>query len=136
GGMIYSGLAIYDTMQMISAPISTTAVGLTASFGTILLMAGTAKRYALPNATIHLHQPLGGVQGQATDIEIAAKEILRNRDLLNAIIKKHTKMTDAQIKDYTDRDFWMTPQLATELGLVDEVIEFPNRAVAAVNGKK
>jgi ATP-dependent Clp protease protease subunit len=136
GGMIYAGLAIYDTMQMISAPVSTTAVGLTASFGTILLMGGTAKRYALPNATIHLHQPLGGAQGQATDIEIAAKEILRNRDLLNGIIKKHTRMTDAQIKEYTDRDFWMTPQLAVELGLIDEVIEFPNKKEAAVNGQK
>jgi ATP-dependent Clp protease protease subunit len=136
GGIIYAGLAIYDTMQMISAPVSTTAVGLTASFGTILLMAGTAKRYALPNATIHLHQPLGGAQGQATDIEIAAKEILRNRDLLNGIIKKHTRMTDEQIKDYTDRDFWMTPELASELGLIDQVIEFPSRAAAAVNGKQ
>jgi len=136
GGMIYAGLAIYDTMRMISAPVSTTAVGLTASFGTILLMAGTARRYALPNATIHLHQPLGGAQGQATDIEIAAKEILRNRDLLNSIIKKHTRMTDAQIKEYTDRDFWMTPQLAAELGVVDEVIEFPAKKEAAVNGKK
>lgn len=136
GGMIYAGLAIYDTMQMISAPVSTTAVGLTASFGTILLTAGTAKRYALPNATIHLHQPLGGAQGQATDIEIAAKEILRNRDLLNGILKKHTKMNDEQIKMYTDRDFYMTPELATELGVIDEVIAFPNRKEAAVNGKK
>lgn len=137
GGMIYAGLAIYDTMQMISAPISTTAVGLTASFGTILLMAGTGKRYALPNATIHLHQPIGGAQGQATDIEIAAKEILRNRDLLNAIIKKHTKMNDEQIKMYTDRDFWMTPQLAAEYGVVDEVIALPERkAAASANGKK
>ncbi|MCS6910993.1 MAG: ATP-dependent Clp protease proteolytic subunit, partial [Anaerolineales bacterium] len=79
---------------------------------------------------------LGGAQGQAADIEIAAKEILRNRDLLNSLIKKHTRMTDEQIKEYTDRDFWMTPQLAAELGVIDEVIQFPVKKQAAVNGKK
>ena len=123
GGVINAGLAIYDTMQLIRAPVSTTAVGIAASFGTILLTAGTkGKRYALPHATIHLHQPLGGVQGQASDIEIAAKEILRQRDLLNVILKRHTKLTDEQIAKYTDRDFYMTPEVAVELGVIDEVL--------------
>src|SRR5690349_9994258 len=91
GGQVYSGLAIYDTMQQISAPISTVAVGFTASFGTVLLTAGSkGRRYALPNATIHMHQPLGGAQGQATDIEIQAKEILRLRERLNGILAHHT----------------------------------------------
>ena len=123
GGVINAGLAIYDTMQLIRAPVSTTAVGMAASFGTILLTAGAkGKRYALPHATIHLHQPLGGVQGQASDIEIAAKEILRQRDLLNVILKQHTKLTDEQIRQYTDRDFYMTPEVAVELGVIDEVL--------------
>ncbi len=123
GGAINAGLAIYDTMQLIRAPVSTTAVGIAASFGTILLTAGArGKRYALPHATIHLHQPLGGVQGQAADIEIAAREILRQRDLLNGILKQHTKLTDEQIAKYTDRDFYMTPEVAVELGVVDEVL--------------
>ncbi len=123
GGVINAGLAIYDTMQLIRAPVSTTAVGIAASFGTILLTAGSkGKRYALPHATIHLHQPLGGVQGQAADIEIAAKEILRQRDLLNDILKRHTKLTDEQINKYTDRDFYMTPEVAVELGVIDEVL--------------
>ncbi len=87
GGQVSSGLAIYDTMQMISAPINTVAIGMTASFGTVLLLAGTkGKRYALPNATMHLHQPLGGAEGQASDIEIEAREILRLKALLNGII--------------------------------------------------
>jgi len=91
GGIIYAGLAIYDTMQMIPNPISTVAVGVTASFGTVLLAAGTkGRRYALPNATIHMHQPLGGAQGQATDIEIQAKQILRLKALLLGIMAKHT----------------------------------------------
>lgn len=138
GGSIYAGLAIYDTMQMIQAPVSTIAVGFAASFGTILLTAGApGKRYALPSATIHLHQPLGGTQGQATDIEIQAKEILRLRDLLNNnILRKHTKMNDDQIKQYTDRDFFMTPQLAVELGVIDEVMQSPVKpAETKSNGK-
>ena len=91
GGVIYAGLGIYDTMQQIEAPVSTVAVGFTASFGTVLLTAGAdGRRYALPNATIHLHQPLGGAQGQATDIEIQAKEILRLRERLNGILAHHT----------------------------------------------
>jgi len=124
GGVINAGLAIYDVMQYITAPVMTIAVGLTASMGTILLTAGSkGKRLALPNATIHLHQPLGGVQGQAADIEIEAKEILRMRDLLNSLLKRHTKMNDEQIARYTDRNFYMTPEIAVELGVIDEVIK-------------
>jgi len=123
GGQITSGMAIYDTMQLIHAPVSTIAMGMAASMGTILLTAGTkGKRYALPNATIHLHQPLGGVQGQATDIEIEAREILRIRDLLNGILKMHTGLSDEDILKYTDRNFYMTPEKAKELGVIDDVL--------------
>lgn len=126
GGQITSGLAIYDTMQIISAPLTTVAVGMTASMGTILLTAGTKdRRHALPNSTIHLHQPLGGAQGQAADIEIQAKEILRLRDLLNGILKKHTGLTDEQIDRYTDRDFYMTAEMAKDLGIIDQVLRGP-----------
>jgi ATP-dependent Clp protease protease subunit len=116
-------MAIYDTMQLIHAPVSTIAVGMAASMGTILLTAGTkGKRYALPNATIHLHQPLGGVQGQAVDIEIEAREILRIRDLLNNVLKRHTGLSDEDINKYTDRNFYMTPERAKELGVIDDVL--------------
>ena len=124
GGQITSGLAIFDTMRMITAPVSTIAVGMAASMGTILLTAGTkGKRHALPNATIHLHQPLGGVQGQAADIEIEAREILRMRDLLNGVLREQTKMTDEQIARYTDRNMYLTAQQAVEVGLIDAVLE-------------
>jgi ATP-dependent Clp protease protease subunit len=123
GGQISSGLAIYDTMQLIHAPVSTIAVGMAASMATILLTAGAkGKRYALPNATIHLHQPMGGVRGQATDIEIEAREILRMRDLLNGILRKHTSLSDEDILRYTDRNFYMTPEKARELGVIDDVL--------------
>lgn len=126
GGVIYSGLAIYDTMQMISNPISTVAVGVTASFGTVLLAAGTkGRRYALPNATIHMHQPLGGVQGQATDIEIQAKQILRLKGRLNEILAKHTGQPLEVIERDTDRDFYLEPADAVKYGLVDQVLEVP-----------
>jgi ATP-dependent Clp protease protease subunit len=122
GGQVTAGLAIYDTMQMISAPVSTVAVGMTASFGTLLLLAGSkGKRYALPHATIHMHQPLGGAQGQASDIEIAAREILRLKSLLNGVIMKHTNMDATMIEKYTDRDSYLTAEKAKELGIVDEV---------------
>jgi len=128
GGVIYSGLAIYDTMQMISNPISTVAVGVTASFGTVLLTAGTkGRRYALPNATIHLHQPLGGAQGQATDIEIQTKQILRLRNLLNDIMSKHTGKPVDVIKQDTERDFYLDAKQAVEYGLVDQVLEIPTK---------
>jgi ATP-dependent Clp protease protease subunit len=128
GGVIYSGLAIYDTMQMISNPISTVAVGVTASFGTVLLTAGTkGRRYALPNATIHMHQPLGGAQGQATDIEIQTKQILRLRTLLNDIMAKHTGKSVDVIKQDTERDFYLDAQQAVDYGLVDQVLEIPKK---------
>ena len=124
GGMIYSGLAVYDTMRLVSAPIATYAVGVTASFGTVLLTAGTpGQRYALPNATIHLHQPLGGAEGQARDIEIQAKEILRLRSRLNDILATHTGQKIKVIERDTDRDYWMTANQAVEYGLIDGVIE-------------
>jgi ATP-dependent Clp protease protease subunit len=123
GGQVYAGLAIYDAMQMISNPISTVAVGVTASFGTVLLAAGTkGQRYALPHATIHLHQPLGGAQGQVTDIEIQAKEFLRLRSKLNEILMKHTDQPEEVIERDTERDFWMDSYAAVEYGLVDEVL--------------
>ncbi|MDX9993382.1 MAG: ATP-dependent Clp protease proteolytic subunit [Anaerolineales bacterium] len=123
GGVIYAGLAIYDTMQMISNPISTVAVGVTASFGTVLLTAGTkGRRYALPNATIHMHQPLGGAQGQATDIAIQAKQILRLKSLLNGVMAKHTGQTLEVIERDTDRDYYLNAQQAVDYGLVDQVL--------------
>jgi len=123
GGQVYSGLAIYDTMQQIECPISTVAVGFTASFGTILLTAGTkGMRYALPNATIHMHQPLGGAQGQASDIEIQAREILRLRSSLNNILATHTGQSLERIEEDTDRDIYMGAQQAMEYGLVDQVL--------------
>ena len=128
GGVIYSGLAIYDTMQMIPNPISTVAVGVTASFGTVLLTAGTkGRRYALPNATIHMHQPLGGAQGQATDIEIQTKQILRLRTLLNDIMAKHTGKSVDVIKQDTERDFYLDAKQAVDYGLVDQVLEIPTK---------
>ncbi len=124
GGEISAGMAIYDTMQLIQAPVSTVAVGITASMATILLTAGTKeRRYALPHATIHLHQPLGGVQGQAVDMEIAAKEILRMRDLIKDILLEHTGLTPEKIAAVTDRDTYMTAQQAIELGIVDKILE-------------
>jgi ATP-dependent Clp protease protease subunit len=124
GGQVYAGLAVYDAMQMISNPISTVAVGVTASFGTVLLAAGAkGQRYALPHATIHLHQPLGGAQGQVTDIEIQAKEFLRLRTKLNRILMKHTGQPEDVIERDTERDFWMDADAAVEYGLVDEVLQ-------------
>jgi ATP-dependent Clp protease protease subunit len=124
GGQIYAGLAIYDTMQMITNPINTVAVGVTASFGTVLLTAGTkGQRFALPHATVHLHQPIGGAQGQATDIEIQANEIMRLRKKLNGILAHHTGQSEEKVKDDTERDYWLTAQEAVEYGLVDKVLE-------------
>jgi ATP-dependent Clp protease protease subunit len=123
GGGIYAGLAIYDTMQQVSNPISTVAVGVTASFGTVLLAAGTkGQRYALPHATIHLHQPLGGAQGQATDIEIQAKEILRLKEKINTILTKHTGQALEVIERDTERDFYMDGSGAQEYGIIDHVL--------------
>jgi ATP-dependent Clp protease protease subunit len=128
GGVVYAGFAIYDTMQMISNPISTFAVGVTASFGTVLLTAGTkGHRYALPHATIHMHQPLGGAQGQATDIEIAARQILRQKALLNEILSKSTGQPLEVIERDTDRDFYLDAKGAVEYGLIDQVLEMPEK---------
>jgi ATP-dependent Clp protease, protease subunit len=127
GGQVYAGLAIYDTMQMIPNPISTLAVGATASFGTVLLTAGTkGHRYALPNATIHMHQVLGGAQGQASDIEIAAREILRLKSLLNNVLATHTGQTTEAIERDTNRDYYLDAKAAVDYGLVDRVMELPD----------
>jgi ATP-dependent Clp protease protease subunit len=126
GGAIYSGMAIYDTMQVIPNPVSTLAVGVTASFGTVLLTAGTkGQRYALPNATIHMHQPIGGATGQATEIEIQAREILRLKSRLSEIMSLHTGQTLEVIENDTERDFYMTAEQAVKYGLVDQVMEIP-----------
>ena len=123
GGGVYAGLAIYDAMQAINAPVSTTAVGLTASFGTVLLTAGEAGlRMSLPNATIHMHQPLGGAQGQVSDIVIQANESLRLKNLLNNIFVKHTGKDVAIIEKDTDRDIYFTPKEAVDYGLIDTVL--------------
>jgi ATP-dependent Clp protease, protease subunit len=123
GGVIYSGLAIYDTMQVIRAPVSTIAVGSTASMGTVLLAAGApGRRFALPHATIHMHQPLGGARGQASDIQIQAEEIIRLRKMMNEILAHHTKQPIERIERDTDRDVFMDAEHAAEYGLVDEVI--------------
>jgi ATP-dependent Clp protease protease subunit len=128
GGVVYAGFAIYDTMKMISNPISTVAVGVTASFGTVLLTAGTkGRRYALPHATIHMHQPLGGAQGQATDIEIAARQILRQKAILNNILSTSTGQPLEVIERDTDRDFYLDANGAVEYGLVDEVLGVPEK---------
>jgi ATP-dependent Clp protease protease subunit len=123
GGIISSGLAIYDTMQLIRPDVSTICVGLAASMGTVLLCAGAkGKRYALPNSTIHMHQAFGGAQGQAADIEIAAREIMRIQDIIRGILVKHTGQTMDKIIHDTDRDFYLNPEAAVEYGLVDEVL--------------
>jgi len=126
GGQIYAGLAIYDTMKMIPNKISTVAVGVTASFGTVLLAAGTkGKRYALPHATVHMHQPLGGAEGQASDIEIQAREILRLKARLMGILSDSTGQTQEVIERDTDRNFYMDAQQAVDYGLVDQVLVAP-----------
>jgi ATP-dependent Clp protease, protease subunit len=131
GGQVYAGMAIYDTIQQIEAPVSTVAVGFTASFGTVLLAAGTqGMRYALPNATIHMHQPLGGAQGQASDIAIQAKEILRLRSTLNDILSFHTGQPVERIERDTDRDIFMSAEDAKAYGLVDEVLTNPAKLTA------
>jgi ATP-dependent Clp protease protease subunit len=124
GGLITSGLAIYDTMQYVRPDVSTICIGQAASMAAVLLSAGTkGKRFALPNARLMIHQPLGGAQGQATDIEIAAKEINRNRELIEQILVKHTGQKRATIHRDADRDFYMSANEAVEYGLVDEVLE-------------
>lgn len=126
GGVVTAGLAIYDTMQLIQPDVSTIAVGQTASMGTVLLCAGAkGKRYALPNATVHMHQALGGARGQASDIEIAAREILRTNEILRNIIASHTGQTVERISQDFDRDFYLDAQGAKEYGFVDELLARP-----------
>ncbi|UCB44236.1 MAG: ATP-dependent Clp protease proteolytic subunit [Dehalococcoidales bacterium] len=127
GGIISAGLAIYDTMQFIQPEVSTICVGLAASMGTVLLSAGAkGKRYALPHATIHLHQAAGGAQGQAADIEIAAREIMRLQEILRNILVEHTGQPVDKIIHDTDRDFYLDPKQAVEYGIVDEVLTKPS----------
>lgn len=123
GGFITAGLAIYDTMQYVRSDVSTICIGQAASMAAVLLAAGTkGKRYALPNARLMIHQPLGGAQGQATDIEIAAKEINRYRELIENILIHHTGQNRERIHKDADRDFFMSAEEAAEYGLVDEVL--------------
>ena len=123
GGVVTSGMAIYDTMQFLKCPITTYCVGQAASMGAVLLCAGTkGKRFALPNSRIMIHQPLGGSQGQATDIEIQTKEILRMKKRLNEILADHTGKPIKTIEKDTDRDFFMSAEEAVKYGLVDEVV--------------
>jgi ATP-dependent Clp protease protease subunit len=130
GGVVTAGMAIYDTMQYIKPDVSTICIGQAASMGALLLAAGAkGKRYALPNSRIMIHQPLGGAQGQASDIEIQAQEILRMKDMLNDILANHTGQPLKRIKKDTDRDFFMSSKEAKEYGLIDEVVQ--RKVVAA-----
>ena len=123
GGIIYAGLAIYDAMQLINADVRTYCVGAARSMGTVLLTAGAkGKRYALPSSTIHMHQPLGGAQGQATDVEIHAREILRLKDRLREIIADTTGQPYDRVTRDSDRDFYLNAEEAREYGLVDEIV--------------
>jgi ATP-dependent Clp protease protease subunit len=123
GGQITAGLAIYDTMQLVRPDVATYAVGMTASMGTVLMCAGTpGKRYCMPNATVHMHQALGGARGQAADIEIQAREILRENDIIRGILVKHTGQDDERIRRDFDRDFYMNPEQAKAYGMIDEIL--------------
>jgi len=124
GGLVTAGLAIYDTIQYIKSPVSTICIGQAASMGALLLAAGAkGKRYALPNARVMIHQPMGGFQGQATDIDIHAREILKMRERLNEILAKHTGQPIEKIRTDTERDYFMSGAEAKAYGLIDEVIE-------------
>ncbi len=136
GGSVYAGLAIYDTMQFLTAPVNTMCMGMAASMGAVLLAAGTrGGRSALPNSRIMIHQPSGGSQGTAADIEIAAKEILYARERLNEILAKHTGQSPAQVAEDVDRDRFMSPVEAKEYGLLDHVVEHRGEVVEASAGK-
>ena len=126
GGVISAGLAIHDTMKLIKPDVSTICVGMAASMATVLLCSGQkGKRYALPNSTIHMHQAMGGAQGQASDIEIAANAVLRVKEGLTKIISNHTGQSEAKIIKDSDRDSWMTANQAVKYGLIDEILEKP-----------
>ena len=127
GGVISAGLAIYDTIQLVRADVSTICVGLAASMGTLILCAGAkGKRYALPNSTIHMHQAVGGAQGQAADVEIAAREIMRMQEIIRTILVKHTGQPMDKITHDTDRDFYLSADKAVEYGIVDEILSGPS----------
>ncbi len=137
GGSVYAGLAIYDTMQMIEAPVSTTAVGVTASMGTVLLAAGqTGKRFALPHATVHMHPAGGGAQGYTPDVRIQFKELERVQTQLFHILAKHTGQTSQQIEEDFDRDRWMTALEAKEYGLVDDVMGDTSDVIKSLEDSK
>ena len=128
GGVISSGLAIYDTMQLVNCEVSTICLGMAASMATVLLSGGAkGKRYCLPNSTVHMHQALGGAQGQATDIEIAAREILRLQDKIRTLLAGNTGQEYEKIARDTDRDFYLTSEQAVEYGLVDEILSGPSK---------
>ena len=131
GGLISSGLAIYDTIQLIRPDVSTICVGMTASMATVILCSGAkGKRYALPNSTIHMHQARGGAEGQAADIVIAAREIARQQDVIKEIIVKHTGQPLDKVTHDTDRDFYLSAKQAVEYGIVDEILSKPTKEEA------
>lgn len=134
GGHVSAGLAIYDTMQFIKPVVSTICIGMAYSMGAILLAGGSAgHRYALPHSNILIHQPLGGMQGQATDIQIHAREILRTRELLNGILSRHCHQPMERVAQDTERDFFMTPEQAKEYGLIDDIISAPPKVAEAAD---
>jgi ATP-dependent Clp protease protease subunit len=133
GGQVTAGLAIYDTMQYVRPPVSTICIGMAYSMGAVLLAGGASgRRYALPHANILIHQPWGGMQGQASDIQIHAKEILRTRELLNSILAKHTRQPIERVQQDTERDYFLTPEQAKSYGLIDDIILAPEKLPAAV----
>lgn len=126
GGVIPAGLAIYDTMNLVRADVATFCVGVTASMATILLAAGShGKRFAMPHATVHMHQALGGGRGQAVDVEIMARELLRENELIRQILVRHTGQDEERIRKDFDRDFFMNPEQAKEYGIIDEILTKP-----------
>lgn len=136
GGVVYSGFGVYDTMQYIDAPVATTCVGLAASMGAVILTAGEAgKRAALPNSRVMIHQPLGGAEGQATDIQIQARELTYIKERIGQIMSFHTGRSPEQIQEDADRNYWMSAEEAKEYGLVDTVIGGKNGLDASTNGK-
>lgn len=135
GGSVTAGLGIYDTMQYVKPPINTICLGQAASMGAFLLAAGTkSKRFALPNARVMIHQPMGGFQGQATEIDIHAREILKIRERLNEIMAKHTGQPLERISQDTERDYFMSAEEAKRYGLIDEVITRPPKLLKAISG--
>jgi ATP-dependent Clp protease protease subunit len=133
GGHVSAGLAIYDTMQYIRPPVSTICIGMAYSMGAVLLAGGAAgRRYSLPHANILIHQPWGGMQGQASDIQIHAKEILRTREVLNGILAAHTGQPVERVQQDTERDFFMTPEQAKAYGLIDDIIQTPDKVAVGV----